>query len=138
MFINLHPSNDFCKISRRAPLHSVHFPSAGNTQKSFPSMEQEYRLLLFFIILVIVIHFRLSPFSLSHSLSFLTHNSKKSWPISEKFRNFNIWLKGLYRTWEWKKKLMKAKQNIIELLFCRVWLYFRYQNQIVLCWSNEC
>lgn len=31
---------------------------------------------------------------------------------------------------------MKAKQNLIELLFCRLWLRFRQPNQIVLC-SNK-
>lgn len=31
---------------------------------------------------------------------------------------------------------MKAKQNLIELLFCRLWLGFRQSNQIVLCSEN--
>lgn len=31
---------------------------------------------------------------------------------------------------------MQAKQNLIELLFCRLWLGFRRSNQIVLCSNN--
>lgn len=31
---------------------------------------------------------------------------------------------------------MKAKQNLIELLFCRLWLRFRQPNQIALCSNN--
>lgn len=31
---------------------------------------------------------------------------------------------------------MQAKQNLIELLFCRLWLSFRQSNQIVPCSNN--
>lgn len=31
---------------------------------------------------------------------------------------------------------MKAKQNLIELLFCRLWLRFRQPNQIALFSNN--
>lgn len=31
---------------------------------------------------------------------------------------------------------MKAKQDLIELLFCRLWRGFRQSNQIVLCSNN--
>lgn len=40
-----------------------------------------------------------------------------------------------YHTHE-NPRQMKAKQNLIELLFCRLWLGFRQPNQIVLCSNN--
>lgn len=40
-----------------------------------------------------------------------------------------------YHTQE-NRRQMEAKQNLIELLFCRLWLGFRQSNQIVLCSNN--
>lgn len=40
-----------------------------------------------------------------------------------------------YHTQE-NPRQMKAKQNLIELLFCRLWLGFRQSNQIVPCSNN--
>lgn len=41
----------------------------------------------------------------------------------------------LYHTQE-SIRQMKAKQNLIELLFCRLWLRFRQPNQIALFSNN--
>lgn len=41
----------------------------------------------------------------------------------------------LYHTQE-SIRQMKAKQNLIELLFCRLWLCFRQPNQIALFSNN--
>lgn len=41
----------------------------------------------------------------------------------------------LYHTQE-SIRQMKAKQNLIELLFCRLWLRFRQPNQIAFCSNN--